>query len=70
MKELRQLGGGYIMFLDPDDYLELNACEECVRILNTEKESDFIYKRISGVINRGIFYKIKLLLFLNIVRIS
>lgn len=61
MKELRQLaGGGYIMFLDPDDYLELNACEECVRILNTEKESDFIwfdfiYKRISGVINRGNF---------------
>ncbi|ELT9379492.1 glycosyltransferase family 2 protein, partial [Campylobacter coli] len=45
----------YIMFLDPDDYLELNACEECVRILNTEKESDFIYKRISGVINRGNF---------------
>ncbi len=26
------------MFLDPDDYLELNACEECVRILNTEKK--------------------------------
>ncbi|ELE2128351.1 glycosyltransferase family 2 protein [Campylobacter jejuni] len=50
----------YIIFLDPDDYLELNACEECVRILNTQKESDFIwfdfiYKRISGVVNRGNF---------------
>ncbi|EFP2217213.1 glycosyltransferase family 2 protein, partial [Campylobacter jejuni] len=57
---VKAAGGGYIMFLDPDDYLELNACEECVRILNTEKESDFIwfdfiYKRISGVINRGNF---------------
>lgn len=60
MKELRQLGGGYIMFLDSDDYLELDACEECVRILNTEKESDFIwfdfiYKRISEVVNRENF---------------
>lgn len=24
----------YIMFLDPDDYLELNACEECIKILD------------------------------------
>ncbi|WP_410708397.1 glycosyltransferase, family 2 [Campylobacter lari] len=24
----------YIMFLDPDDYLELNACEECINILD------------------------------------
>ncbi|MCR8698117.1 glycosyltransferase family 2 protein [Campylobacter sp. LMG 7929] len=27
----------YIMFLDPDDYLELNACEECVKILDKQK---------------------------------
>lgn len=32
----------YIMFLDPDDYLELNACEECVKILNTNKNIDLI----------------------------
>ncbi|HEG2783779.1 TPA: beta-1,3 galactosyltransferase, partial [Campylobacter jejuni] len=24
----------YIMFLDSDDYLELNACEECIKILD------------------------------------
>lgn len=36
-------GGGYILFLDPDDFLELNACEECAKILNVEKESDFIW---------------------------
>ncbi|HEC1790160.1 TPA: glycosyltransferase family 2 protein, partial [Campylobacter lari] len=24
----------YIMFLDPDDYLEFNACEECINILD------------------------------------
>ncbi|EAI5529496.1 glycosyltransferase family 2 protein [Campylobacter lari] len=28
----------YIMFLDPDDYLEFNACEECIKILNTDIE--------------------------------
>ncbi|MCW1361096.1 glycosyltransferase [Campylobacter jejuni] len=33
----------YIMFLDPDDYLELNACEECVKILNTIKNIDLIF---------------------------
>ena len=33
----------YIMFLDPDDYLELKACEECVKILNTEKEIGLIW---------------------------
>lgn len=43
----------YIMFLDPDDFLELNACEECVKILNIEKKIDFIWfgflhKAISG----------------------
>lgn len=27
----------YIMFLDPDDYLELNACEECMKILKNNK---------------------------------
>ncbi|MBF7048155.1 glycosyltransferase family 2 protein, partial [Campylobacter volucris] len=32
----------YIMFLDPDDYLELNACEECVKILNKNIDVDMI----------------------------
>ncbi|EHY1251660.1 glycosyltransferase family 2 protein, partial [Campylobacter jejuni] len=32
----------YIMFLDPDDYLELNACEECVRILKNN-EIDLLF---------------------------
>lgn len=26
----------YIMFLDSDDYLELNACEECIKILDMD----------------------------------
>ncbi|RQD85858.1 glycosyltransferase family 2 protein, partial [Campylobacter hepaticus] len=33
----------YIMFLDPDDYLELDACETCIKILNDEDELDFIW---------------------------
>ncbi|MCV3424390.1 glycosyltransferase [Campylobacter sp. CNRCH_2013_0671h] len=33
----------YIMFLDPDDYLELNACEECVKILNKNNKIDLIF---------------------------
>ncbi|QOR00891.1 glycosyltransferase family 2 protein [Campylobacter sp. 2014D-0216] len=33
----------YIMFLDPDDYLELNACEECAKILNTNKKLDLVF---------------------------
>lgn len=28
----------YIMFLDPDDYLELNACEECVKYFNGNED--------------------------------
>ncbi|EAK3297143.1 glycosyltransferase family 2 protein [Campylobacter jejuni] len=32
----------YIMFLDPDDYLELNACEECVKILKNN-EIDLLF---------------------------
>ncbi|MBZ7935225.1 glycosyltransferase family 2 protein [Campylobacter sp. B0100352/1] len=32
----------YIMFLDPDDYLELNACEECVKILDSNNDVDLI----------------------------
>ncbi|MGH2304757.1 glycosyltransferase family 2 protein [Campylobacter taeniopygiae] len=27
----------YIMFLDPDDYLELNACEECIKVLDNNE---------------------------------
>lgn len=26
----------YVMFLDPDDYLELNTCEECMKYLNDD----------------------------------
>ncbi|EAJ7151750.1 glycosyltransferase family 2 protein [Campylobacter jejuni] len=32
----------YIMFLDPDDYLELNACEECMKILKNN-EIDLLF---------------------------
>ncbi|EAH4846282.1 glycosyltransferase family 2 protein, partial [Campylobacter coli] len=28
----------YILFLDSDDYLELDACEECVKILDENTE--------------------------------
>ncbi|HGF9815039.1 TPA: glycosyltransferase family 2 protein [Campylobacter lari] len=33
----------FIMFLDPDDYLELNTCEECVKILNKNNKIDLIF---------------------------
>ncbi|MBT0794953.1 glycosyltransferase family 2 protein, partial [Campylobacter lari] len=33
----------YIMFLDPDDYLELNACEECTKILDKNNKIDLIF---------------------------
>ncbi|MFG5091994.1 glycosyltransferase family 2 protein [Campylobacter lari] len=32
----------FIMFLDPDDYLELNACEKCVEILDKNGDVDLI----------------------------
>ncbi|EAL2427200.1 glycosyltransferase family 2 protein [Campylobacter jejuni] len=32
----------YIMFLDPDDYLELKACEECIKILKNN-EIDLLF---------------------------
>ncbi|EAK9952658.1 glycosyltransferase family 2 protein [Campylobacter lari] len=44
-------GGGYIMFLDPDDYLELNACEEFAKILKKNNDVDLIcfnFNRISN----------------------
>lgn len=31
------------MFLDPDDYLELNACEECIKILDEQDEVDLVF---------------------------
>ncbi|EAH7585454.1 glycosyltransferase [Campylobacter lari] len=33
----------YIIFLDPDDYLELNACEECAKILDKNDKIDLIF---------------------------
>lgn len=27
---VKAAGGGYIMFLDPDDYLDLNICQKCI----------------------------------------
>ncbi|WP_139452885.1 glycosyltransferase family 2 protein [Campylobacter armoricus] len=46
-------GGGYIMFLDPDDYLELNACEECIKILKNDNLDfiwfNFIYHTQNGI---------------------
>ncbi|MCR8683867.1 glycosyltransferase family 2 protein [Campylobacter sp. LMG 17559] len=33
----------YIIFLDPDDYLELNACEECIKILDKDNKVDLIF---------------------------
>ena len=39
---VKAAGGGYIMFLDPDDYLELNACEECMKILKNN-EIDLLF---------------------------
>ncbi|HEB9319588.1 TPA: glycosyltransferase family 2 protein [Campylobacter coli] len=32
----------YILFLDSDDYLELDTCEECVKILEVTKNTDLI----------------------------
>ncbi|AJC85158.1 glycosyltransferase family 2 protein [Campylobacter peloridis] len=42
----------YIMFLDPDDYLELNACEQCATLLNNELDFiwfNFIYDTCDGI---------------------
>ncbi|EAL2829966.1 glycosyltransferase family 2 protein [Campylobacter lari] len=33
----------YIMFLDPDDFLELNACKECIKILDKDNKVDLIF---------------------------
>ncbi|AJC93021.1 glycosyltransferase, family 2 [Campylobacter subantarcticus LMG 24377] len=54
----------YIMFLDPDDYLELNACEECINLLfKKEKNVDliwfnFLYDK-QGAISKDNFLKDK-----------
>ncbi|MCV3399749.1 glycosyltransferase family 2 protein [Campylobacter lari] len=54
----------YIMFLDPDDYLELNACEECINLLlKKEKNVDliwfnFLYDK-QGTISKDNFLKDK-----------
>lgn len=49
----------YIMFLDPDDYLELNACEECVKILDNNNNVDLIcfnYNILNAVLKKNIFF--------------
>ncbi|EMJ0649102.1 glycosyltransferase family 2 protein [Campylobacter sp. RM13744] len=48
----------YIMFLDPDDYLELNACEECVKVLDNN-EIDLIcfnYNILDIVLKKKYFF--------------
>lgn len=53
---LRQLGGGYIMFLDPDDYLELEACEKLILLINTYKICQFSFTQISnGIKLKSVF---------------
>ncbi|STP12508.1 Lipooligosaccharide biosynthesis galactosyltransferase [Helicobacter mustelae] len=56
---VRHSQGKYILFLDPDDFLEPQACEECVRILHKEGEGDFIWfgflHHISGEIMKDDF---------------
>ncbi|SUW99852.1 glycosyltransferase [Campylobacter jejuni subsp. doylei] len=57
MKELRQLGGGYIMFLDPDDYLELNACEEVSKYLDQNNDLVcFNYNTLDTTLKKNIFF--------------
>ncbi|EHH9691985.1 glycosyltransferase family 2 protein [Campylobacter lari] len=53
----------YIMFLDPDDYLELNACEKCINALNKGENIDliwfnFLYDK-QGIISKDNFLKDK-----------
>ncbi|MFX3626321.1 glycosyltransferase family 2 protein [Campylobacter sp. LH-2024] len=38
-------GGGYVMFLDPDDYLELNACEICLINIKDNNLLQFGFKK-------------------------
>ncbi|WP_279176822.1 glycosyltransferase family 2 protein, partial [Campylobacter insulaenigrae] len=33
----------YVLFLDPDDYLELNTCEECYNTIKDNKKVDLIF---------------------------
>ncbi|MBF7042290.1 glycosyltransferase family 2 protein, partial [Campylobacter volucris] len=49
----------YIMFLDPDDYLEIDACEECMKILDQNNNVDLVcfnYYECGENINKYLFY--------------
>ncbi|EPT8590449.1 glycosyltransferase family 2 protein [Campylobacter jejuni] len=46
----------YLMFLDPDDYLELDACEKLILLIHTYKICQFSFTQISnGVKLKSVF---------------
>ncbi|OEV48911.1 glycosyltransferase family 2 protein [Campylobacter jejuni] len=50
-------GGGYIMFLDPDDYLELEACEEVSKYLDENNDLIcFNYNALNTTLKKNIFF--------------
>ncbi|EAI3979722.1 glycosyltransferase family 2 protein [Campylobacter jejuni] len=50
-------GGGYIMFLDPDDYLELEACEEVSKYLDQNNDLIcFNYNILDTTLKKNIFF--------------
>ncbi|MFK0508330.1 glycosyltransferase family 2 protein [Campylobacter jejuni] len=53
---VKHSNGEYLMFLDPDDYLELDACEKLILLIHTYKICQFSFTQISnGVKLKSVF---------------
>ncbi|HEG8234013.1 TPA: glycosyltransferase family 2 protein, partial [Campylobacter jejuni] len=53
---VKHSNGEYLMFLDPDDFLELEACEKLILLINTYKICQFSFTQISnGIKLKSVF---------------
>ena len=42
-KGIENIHGKYLLFLDADDWLEFNACEKLIKIVNSNKSTDVLF---------------------------
>ena len=52
-KGIMESSGEYIMFVDADDYIPENACEQCVSIMRTHDDADVIIFQFSNKLKIG-----------------
>lgn len=51
----------YLMFLDPDDYLDPDACEKLILLINTYKICQFSFTQISNGVKLKSVFKLSLI---------